>query len=251
MKYATTAAVAVMALACAAGNAVAQPVGRSPILDRNSVPEIRSEVEQRYQAALAATQSREIIAANDPRFTWASEAKVACGIAIGYLKTNTIDEENINKCDEFARRMTIVPAPPPPPPARAALPPPPAPRAAPAVPAACTIQMPVRIYFDFDSDVVSAEASQMVRQVVQSMTTCGWSGVDVVGHADRSGSNDYNQRLSERRARNVAGLITSSGVSNAAVNVSARGETAPAVQTPDGAREPLNRRVEIIATTRR
>ena len=247
MKFHTATAFAVLALACTAGSAAAQGIPRSPLLDR-PMSEIRSEVEQRYQAAVAETLDRGILAKNDPRYVWASEAKVACGIAIGYLKTKTIDEESINKCDDFARRMTIIPAPPPPPPVRQPPPPPPR-RPPPPPPPACTIQLPVLIYFDFDVDVPSPEAKDVIGKVVQSMNTCGWSGLSITGHADRSGSDAYNQKLSERRAKNVAGLVGAAGIAN--VTVDAKGESAPAVPTPDGVREPLNRRVEVNATSRR
>ena len=250
MKFQTATALAVLALACTAGTAAAQGIPRSPLLDR-PMSEIQSEVDHRYQAALAETLDRGIVAKNDPRYTWASEAKVACGIALGFLKTKTIDEESINKCDEFARRMTIIPAPPPPPAVR---PPPPAPPRRPPPPPpppACTIQLPVLIYFDFDVDVPSPEAKDVVGKVVQSMNACGWTGLSLTGHADRSGPDGYNQKLSERRARNVAALVTAAGVPASAVTVDAKGESAPAVPTPDGVREPLNRRVEVTATSRR
>ena len=241
MKFTSTTAFAVLALACSASAAAAQGIPRSPLLDLGSVSAIRPEIDKRYEAALAATLAPEIVRANDPRWVWASEAKVACGIAIGFLKTKTIDEDSINKCDEFSRRMTIIPAAPPPPPARP-LPPPPPPRPAPPV---CPINAPVLIYFDFDVDVPSPEARDVVNKVVQSMGVCGWTGLSVTGHADRSGPETYNQKLSERRAKNVAGLISGAGVAASAVTLEAKGETAPAVETPDGVREPLNRRVEI------
>ena len=79
-------------------------IARSPLLD-GSVGQIREEVTKRYDAALAATRSRDIVAANDVRFTWASEAKVACGMAYGYLKTNYRDEDTLNKCECFHDRM--------------------------------------------------------------------------------------------------------------------------------------------------
>lgn len=252
MKFAKTTALAVMALACTASNAAAQAIPRSPLLDLNTVAAIRPEIQQRYDAALAATLAPEIIRATDPRFVWASEAKVACGIALGFLKTRTIDEDSINKCDEYARRMTVIP-PPPPPPVPRPVPPPPPPRPRPPAPPppACTIQLPVKLYFDFDVDVPSPEAREVIGEVVRSMQNCGWSGLSITGHADRSGSDRYNQALSERRARNVADLVTAAGVAASAVTVEARGESQPAVATADGVREPLNRRVEVTSTSRR
>jgi len=254
MNFANSAAFAALALACTATSAAAQAIPRSPLLDLNTVAAIRPEIDQRYQAALAATLAPEIIRANDPRFVWASEAKVACGIALGFLKTRTIDADSINKCDEFARRMTVIPPPPRPPAPRPQPPAPPPRRVPPPPPApapACTIQLPVKLYFDFDVDVPSPEARDVVSRVVQSMQTCGWSGLAVTGHADRSGSDAYNQKLSERRARNVVDLITAAGVAANAVTIDAKGESQPAVPTPDGVREPLNRRVEVTSTSRR
>lgn len=247
MKYVTSAAFAALALACWASSANAQGIPRSPLLDLKTPDAIRPEIEQRYSDAVAATLAPEIVHANDPRYTWASEAKVACGIAIGFLKTKTVDEENINKCDEFARRMKIIPTPYKEPAPRPLPPPPPRPRPAPPAPA-CTIELPVKIYFDFDVDTPSSDASAVVSKVVQSMATCKWTGLTITGHADRSGSDKYNQALSDRRAKNVAALVTGAGVAASAVTVDAKGESQPAVNTPDGIREPLNRRVEITAT---
>lgn len=251
MKFATTAAFAALALACTASNAAAQAIPRSPLLDLQTVAAIRPEIQQRYDAALAATLDPAIIRATDPRFVWASEAKVACGIALGFLKTRTIDEDSINKCDEFARRMTIIPPPPPPPVPRPVPPPPPRRPPPPPPPPACTIQLPVKLYFDFDVDVPSPEARTVIGEVVRSMQTCGWTGLAITGHADRSGSDGYNQKLSERRARNVADLVTAAGVAASAVTLDAKGESQPAVPTADGVREPLNRRVEVTSTSRR
>ena len=64
---------------------------------------------------------------------------------------------------------------------------------------------------------------------------------------DRSGSPGYNQRLSERRANNVAKALAALGVPQNQMIVSGRGENDNRVPTADGVREPQNRRVEIVA----
>ena len=66
--------------------------------------------------------------------------------------------------------------------------------------------------------------------------------VVVVGHTDTSGAPAYNVNLSERRAKAVADALVGSGVSQTALSVDFKGETAPAVATGDGVKEPLNRR---------
>jgi outer membrane protein OmpA-like peptidoglycan-associated protein len=67
----------------------------------------------------------------------------------------------------------------------------------------------------------------------------------VVGHTDSSGSNAYNQRLSERRAKATADALVSKGVDKAKLQVDWKGETQLAVPTGDGVKEPLNRRATI------
>lgn len=190
------------------------------------------QIQQRYDAALAATLDPAFIAANDTRYTWASEAKVQCGIALGYFKSGTRDETSIAKCNMASDMMLRRPAPPAPPP-----PPPP--------PQACPSELPGMVFFDWDSAEVPADARQTVQFVSTNAARCNWRNITVTGHADKSGSNEYNQGLSQRRAQAVANLLASSGVPSGSINTAARGEEQPRVPTADGVREAQNRRVEI------
>lgn len=198
---------------------------------------LRAGLQQRYDAALAATLDPAIVNADDPRYLWASEAKVQCAIALGFLKSSTRDEVSIGKCAMAADYMTRVPAPrmaavaPPVPPARVV----------------CSPGNPGLVFFDFDSDVVPADARQTVQFVSQNAAPCGWSTFTVTGHADRSGSDEYNLGLSRRRADAVAALMASMGIASASITTDAKGESAPRVPTADGVREPQNRRVEVTA----
>ena len=196
--------------------------------------DLRSEIQQKYDAALAATLDPAIVQANDTRYIWASEAKVQCGIALGYLKSGTEDETSISKCRmayDLMMRPPAAPAPPPPPPP----PPPPA--------AVCT--QPGMVFFDFDSAELSSGARDTIEAVAVNARPCNWQGMSIVGHADRSGSNSYNIGLSQRRAQAVASYLASRGVPSGIISTDARGEEQPRVPTADGVREPQNRRVEL------
>ncbi|HEY8611038.1 MAG TPA: OmpA family protein, partial [Roseomonas sp.] len=70
--------------------------------------------------------------------------------------------------------------------------------------------------------------------------------IEVAGHADRSGTPQYNQRLSQRRAEAVAAELARRGISRPQMSIQACGESRPLVPTADGVREPQNRRVEIV-----
>lgn len=196
---------------------------------------LRSEIQQRYDAALALSNDAAVVSANDSRYMWANEAKVQCAIALGYLKSSTRDETSISKCELASRLMTRVPTPMAPPPPVVAAPP----------PEVCSQKLPGIVFFEFDSATPPADANQTIEFVSRNAAACNWTAFDVMGHTDRSGSNAYNQGLSERRAQAVAALMVSMGLSQAAITTGARGEEEPRVPTEDGVRNPQNRRVEI------
>ena len=125
---------------------------------------------------------------------------------------------------------------------QAAPPPPPAAAPAPAPVQARTFL----VFFDWDRADLTARARQIVAEAAQASRSQQTTRIDVAGHADRSGSAQYNQRLSQRRADNVAAELVRNGVPREAIVVTAYGETRPLVPTADGVREPQNRRVEIV-----
>jgi OOP family OmpA-OmpF porin len=123
----------------------------------------------------------------------------------------------------------------------------PAPIVAPAAPAAAPA--PARTYlvfFDWDRADLTDRARQIIAEAAQNSSRVAATRIEVSGHADRSGTPQYNQRLSMRRAEAVAAELVRQGVSRGAISVQAFGESRPLVATADGVREPQNRRVEIV-----
>jgi outer membrane protein OmpA-like peptidoglycan-associated protein len=127
-----------------------------------------------------------------------------------------------------------------------------APRPAPApvvAPAPAAAPAPARTYlvfFDFDRADLTDRARQIIAEAAQAVTSTGTTRIEVAGHADRSGTPQYNQRLSMRRAEAVAAELARRGVARSAMSIQAFGESRPLVPTADGVREPQNRRVEIV-----
>ncbi|OYX00640.1 MAG: hypothetical protein B7Z12_15715, partial [Caulobacter vibrioides] len=128
----------------------------------------------------------------------------------------------------------------PPPPQPAPPPPPPPPPAAPAYEAREFV-----VYFPFDQYVLTPEAQAVVQQAADYAKGGSATRVVVTGHTDTSGSDAYNRKLSERRARAVADGLVSMGLNATTVAVDWKGESAPAVATGDGVKEPLNRRSSV------
>jgi outer membrane protein OmpA-like peptidoglycan-associated protein len=101
------------------------------------------------------------------------------------------------------------------------------------------------VFFDFDRSDITPEAASIIRQAADDAKRTNVRLIVATGHADRSGPTDYNQRLSERRAAAVKGALVREGIAAGTIQTSGRGENDNLVATPDGVREPRNRRVEI------
>ena len=104
---------------------------------------------------------------------------------------------------------------------------------------------PFLVFFDWDKSLVTAEAAAILDRAAEQFAATGQANVALAGHADTSGTAEYNMRLSQRRADAVKGYLAGKGVPEAAMVTEAFGETRLLVETADGVREPQNRRVEI------
>ena len=207
----------------------------SPLLQMGNA-ELKGALKSRYDTAVAAVGDASLRVAQDSRWTWAVEAKNQCGIALGFMKSGTKDADSINKCDDFVARLS-------------APPPPPVPTAASAPPALDCTAPAVSIFFDWNMDTPLPEGAATVSQITQSAAQCGWTRFGVTGYTDTSGGKGYNDALSLRRAQNVAGLMSQGGIAMDAMTVSGLGETQLKIETADNVREPMNRRVEVTAST--
>ncbi|WP_043358563.1 OmpA family protein [Belnapia sp. F-4-1] len=118
--------------------------------------------------------------------------------------------------------------------------------AAPPVAPAPTVARTYLVFFDWDRADLTDRARQIISEAAGAARSVQSTRIEVAGHADRSGTPQYNQRLSQRRADAVAAELVRQGVSRNEIMVTAFGESRPLVPTADGVREPQNRRVEIV-----
>ncbi len=124
-------------------------------------------------------------------------------------------------------------------------PPPPAPAPLPPCPPAAVSPGPFLVFFDWDKSLITPEAAQILDRAAEQYAATGQTSVALAGHADKSGKDDYNVRLSQRRADAVKAYLAGKGIPDSAMVTEAFGESRPLVDTADGVREPQNRRVEI------
>lgn len=103
----------------------------------------------------------------------------------------------------------------------------------------------VTVYFDYDKSNLTPEASNLVREASARALANDIDGVVVQGNTDTSGGSAYNQALSQRRANVVRDALIANGVPADIIRTESNGENNLAKATPDGTREPLNRRTDV------
>jgi outer membrane protein OmpA-like peptidoglycan-associated protein len=100
------------------------------------------------------------------------------------------------------------------------------------------------LLFDYDSDVVKGDARDNLNQLATSLAKYDDSELMIVGHTDATGSEAYNQGLSERRAYASQRYLNGRGVTRP-IRTLGRGELEPVATNETEAGRAKNRRVEV------
>ena len=100
------------------------------------------------------------------------------------------------------------------------------------------------IYFDYDHYLLS-EVSQNTLKSFLYKYKKDLSKFIILGHTDTMGTNNYNLKLSLKRAETVKQMLLEAGISEKNVSILGKGENQLAVSTPDETKHPANRRAEI------
>lgn len=108
------------------------------------------------------------------------------------------------------------------------------------------LRMPSNVTFDTDQSAVKPQFYPVLDDVARTLSGYNQTYVDVLGHTDTTGSDAYNQALSERRAQAVAAYLAQRNVDPARMATRGYGESAP-LYNPDDTemKKAANRRVEI------
>jgi peptidoglycan-associated lipoprotein len=85
------------------------------------------------------------------------------------------------------------------------------------------------VYFDFDSYSLTGSAKAELQKIATTLKSQQSVRIQVEGHCDERGSNEYNLALGERRARAIQEFLTAEGVSNTNLSTISYGEERPAV----------------------
>ena len=110
---------------------------------------------------------------------------------------------------------------------------------------AILVNLPDGVTFDVGSSTLKPEFRATLDKVAQSLIQYPNSLVDVYGHTDSTGSDAFNQTLSESRARTVMNYLISRGVPASRLRSQGFGETMPVASNDTADGRQRNRRVEI------
>ncbi len=103
-----------------------------------------------------------------------------------------------------------------------------------------------QVFFDFDHADLTPKATQIVDEAAENAAAGKVTNIDVTGYTDTVGSEEYNLRLSKRRALTVQAELTKHGIPASEIAIFAKGKHDLLVPTADGVKEPQNRRVQIV-----
>jgi len=117
------------------------------------------------------------------------------------------------------------------------------------------VVIPATVLFDFDKDIVLPEGqSVLADRIYAKLVEFGVKEVDVIGHTDSKGTDEYNDGLGLRRAEAVSSVLVFLGFPSEAVTASSGGEQFPIAdnENADGSDNPegrqANRRVELVVS---
>lgn len=102
------------------------------------------------------------------------------------------------------------------------------------------------ILFDFDRSDLRATARDNLSDLASSLEEYPRTDVLIIGHTDATGSESYNQGLSERRAQSAASYVQSQGIPADRIRIRGMGETDPVASNDTEEGRQLNRRVEVV-----
>ncbi|MBM3779556.1 MAG: OmpA family protein, partial [Acidimicrobiia bacterium] len=102
------------------------------------------------------------------------------------------------------------------------------------------------VLFDFDKATLKPGAREKLAKIAGIIMAHPDLQIEIEGHADSTGSDDYNQGLSERRAESVRRFLVDEGVDGAHVQAHGFGESRPVASNDTDAGRQQNRRVDLV-----
>jgi outer membrane protein OmpA-like peptidoglycan-associated protein len=105
-----------------------------------------------------------------------------------------------------------------------------------------------KILFGFDRSDLSSGAKSNLQELKDILAKYADTDIEIQGHTDSDGTDDYNMELSQKRAQSVSSYLRSIGVSSGRISTKGFGENAPKYANDTEDNKSQNRRVEFLIT---
>lgn len=103
-----------------------------------------------------------------------------------------------------------------------------------------------RVHFAYDRAVISTATAPVLDRIASVLRANAGLSITIEGHADERGGDNYNLRLSQRRADAVRAYLAAAGVERARMKTVAYGKSRPEIEATDIEGYAVNRRVVIV-----
>jgi OOP family OmpA-OmpF porin len=103
-----------------------------------------------------------------------------------------------------------------------------------------------RIRFESSSASINADSAGLLDRLVETAMRCPSTNVEIVGHTDRSGAEEFNQELSEKRAQAVADYLVKAGLPADRFTAVGYGSALPIASNDTDEGKAQNRRIEFV-----
>jgi len=101
------------------------------------------------------------------------------------------------------------------------------------------------LFFELGTTILKAYSKALLPAIAKEIAVKKSTDVSVIGHTDKTGTDEASRTLSFTRARLIADVLISMGVEAVILEVGYHGEGNPLIQTPEGLHEGKNRRVDV------
>lgn len=112
-------------------------------------------------------------------------------------------------------------------------------------PTGCPVHVTLHVNFAFDSSILPASANGDVETLARVMKENPVATAIIVGHTDHTGTDAYNQKLSERRAHSLGKALQGKGIEAERIKTSGKGEKEPVATNATREGRAQNRRIDV------
>lgn len=102
-----------------------------------------------------------------------------------------------------------------------------------------------RLFFETGTAVLNAESNARLPEIIQAALDRKHVKISVIGHTDRAGNDQINERIALQRADEIRNMLIEQGLPSNTITARSHGEHDNLIPTADGVSEAQNRRVEI------